>query len=49
VTPLGYKHYTDHTITNVIEGQGILCNMKELKKVKDELQQKLGTGTVEGD
>jgi len=43
------KNLANHTITNVIEGQGILRNTKKkLEKVKDELQQKLGTGTTEG-
>ena len=42
------KNLADRNITNVIKGQGILRNMKEkLKKVKDKLQRKLGTGTTE--
>jgi len=42
------KNLADRTITNIIEGQGILRNMKKkLKKAKDELQRKLGTGTTE--
>jgi len=42
------KNLADRTITNVIEGQGILRNMKKkLKKAKDELQRKLGTGMTE--
>jgi len=42
------KNLADHTITNVIEGQNILQNMKKkLKKAKGGLQQILTSGTAE--